>query len=265
NGSLQVWNLKSGEQIGDNWWDIESDVHTIALSPDGENLASGSKDGAVRLWNIDTGKVINKWTGHKGLVTSVCWHQDGLQVVSGSLNGTAWQWNVENRETLLALTETRHTRVEAVVYLPDTNMFVTAGFDESSTIGLRDCSVKVWDAMTGELVTTLKGHTDTVSCLTWGVELISRLADHWIRIWNTSTWEQIICLDEHSAGVNAIAVYDCILASTLHNKTAQLWNLDNGQPISSPIKHADAVSCVSFSADGQLVATGCHDHNVYAW
>ncbi|KAG2065532.1 hypothetical protein BDR04DRAFT_944360, partial [Suillus decipiens] len=53
-----VWNLESGEQIGNNWRDIESDVHTITLSPDGKNLVSGSKDRAVRLWDVDTGKVI---------------------------------------------------------------------------------------------------------------------------------------------------------------------------------------------------------------
>jgi len=172
---------------------------------------------------------------------------------------------VDSGKTILASIKTGHTRVEAVVYSPDTGMLATAGFDESFTIGLGHCSVKVWDAKTEKLITTLNGHTDTVSCLAWGAELISGSADHWIRVWNTSTWEQIICLDEHSAGVTAIAIYDRILASASHDKTARLWNLDNGQPISSPLKHADTVSCVSFSADGQLVATGCHDHNVYAW
>lgn len=59
-GSLRVWDLESGEQIGDGWRDVENDVHTIALSPDGKNLASGSEDGAVRLWDVDTGKVTAK-------------------------------------------------------------------------------------------------------------------------------------------------------------------------------------------------------------
>ncbi|KAG2063149.1 hypothetical protein BDR04DRAFT_1164182 [Suillus decipiens] len=62
-----------------------------------------------------------------------------------------------------------------------------------------------------------------------------------------------------------IAIYGRILASASRDTTARLWNLDNGQPIIFPIEHADTVSCVSFSADGRLVATGCHDHNAYVW
>lgn len=55
---------KSGKQIGKDWRDGDSWVWTIALSPYGKKLVSGSSDGAVRLWDIDTCKVITKWTGH---------------------------------------------------------------------------------------------------------------------------------------------------------------------------------------------------------
>jgi WD40 repeat protein len=55
-----------------------------------------------------------------------------------------------------------------------------------------------------------------------------------------------------------------ILASTSVD-TARLWNLENSQPISSPLHHADYVRCVSFSADGKLLATGCWDKNAYIW
>jgi len=62
-GLLRVWNLESGKQIGEDWQDGKSRVGAIALSPDGKKVVSGSDDG-VRLWNIDAGKVITKWTGH---------------------------------------------------------------------------------------------------------------------------------------------------------------------------------------------------------
>ncbi|KAJ8581601.1 WD40 repeat-like protein [Rhizopogon salebrosus TDB-379] len=84
-GSLQVWDLQSGKRIRNDWRDEESDVNTIALSLDGKKVASGSDDGAVRLWDIDTRKVIAKWTGHKGRISSVCWNRDqGGRVMSGS-------------------------------------------------------------------------------------------------------------------------------------------------------------------------------------
>src|ERR1700709_882806 len=63
-GSLRLWNLLTGKQIGNDWRDGESGVYTIALSPDGKKVVSGSGDGVVRLWDVDMEKVIAMWTGH---------------------------------------------------------------------------------------------------------------------------------------------------------------------------------------------------------
>ena len=73
-GSLRVWNLEDGSQIGKALYDGESPVNTIALSPDEKTVASGSDDGAVRLWDIGEGKVIATWMGHSDRVLSVCWN-----------------------------------------------------------------------------------------------------------------------------------------------------------------------------------------------
>jgi WD40 repeat protein len=90
-GSLRLWDLESGMQIGKNWKDDDDEkagVHNIALSPKGKTLVSGSHDGKVRLWDVETGKVVAKWTGHTG---SVCWSGNGEKVLSGSTDGTASQ------------------------------------------------------------------------------------------------------------------------------------------------------------------------------
>jgi WD40 repeat protein len=103
-GSLRVWDLQSGKQVGNDWRDGESAVRATGMSPDGKKVVSGSGDGAVRLWDVDTGKVIAKWTGHTGLVGSVCWSKDGGRVVSGSYNdGTVRVWDVESGKTVLAI------------------------------------------------------------------------------------------------------------------------------------------------------------------
>jgi WD40 repeat protein len=269
-----VWNVKSGKQIGDDWRDGDSAVWCIALSPDGKKVVIGSSDGAVRLWDVDTCKVVKKWTGHTREVVSVCWGQDGRRVLSGSVDGTARQWDVESGETIpepieiiLASIETGHERVYAVVYSPDTTLIATGGLDGPDD---NEYPIKIWDAKTGKLVATLKGHTDAVFCLAWtkdGKTLVSGSHDSSIRTWNTTKWEQTAVLVEHTKGVLAIAISpnDRILASASFDNTAQLWNLDNGQPISSPIQHADQVKCVSFSAGGKQLATGCEDKNAYIW
>ncbi|KAG1733753.1 WD40-repeat-containing domain protein, partial [Suillus lakei] len=120
--------------------------------------------------------------------------------------------------------------------------------------------IEIWDANTTELVATLKGQTSFVHCLAWttdGKTLIS----------GTTTWKEIAVLDAHTTSVTAIAISPNgrILASTSSDRTARLWNLDNSQPVGSPLEHANIVTCVSFSANGKLIATGCYDHNAYTW
>jgi WD40 repeat protein len=305
--SLQMWNLKSGKQIGEEWrngeikveskalspngkkavsgkqtWrDEGSKTWTIALSPDGKQVASGSQDGAVRLWDIDTCKVITKWTGHTKKVTSICWSRDGQRVLSGSEDdGTARQWVVEseetrnmaNGETILASIKTGHNQVWAVVYSPDMSLIATAGQDGTWTGKPMECSIQIWDAKTGKLVATLIGHTGEVRCLAWtkdGKTLISGSYDYSIRTWNATKWEQIAILDEHTSLVLALAISpnDRILASTSLDNTTRLWNLDNGKPkpISPPLQHAQPVTCVSFSEGGKLIATASKYTNAYLW
>jgi WD40 repeat protein len=259
-GSLRLWSLETGLQIGEDWRDGDSAVISMALSPDGKGEVSGSGDGAVRLWDIDTGKVITKWTGHAGSVKSLCWNRDGGQVVSGSFDGTARVWDVESGESILGPIKVA-SDVEAVIYSPDETMIATA------VPNMQKEFVKVWDAKTGRLVAALK-HKSTVTCLAWtGGTLISGSLDSSIGMWNTTIWQQVAVLAGHTNAVIDIAISPNgrILASASLDETVRLWTLDNGQPISSPLQHVNVVSCVSFSADGNQLATGCADKNAYSW
>jgi WD40 repeat protein len=264
-GSLRVWNLKSGKQIGDEWTDGESAVWTIALSPDGKKVIGGLSDGGMRLWDIDTGKVVARWMGHTNGAESVCWSRDGLRVLSGSDDGTAREWDVEKGETILGPIKTGHEEVYAAVYSPDMTKFATGGQEEYQN---SKSPVKIWNAKTRALVATLEGHTHWVGCLAWtqdGKTLISGSDDCSIRTWNAATWKQIAVLEGHTSRVIGIVISPngCILASASGDNTARLWNLDNNQPISSPLRHTlfTTVYSVSFSADGKLLATSCFDKN----
>ncbi|KIK39418.1 hypothetical protein CY34DRAFT_89233 [Suillus luteus UH-Slu-Lm8-n1] len=157
--------------------------------------------------------------------------------------------------------------VTGAIHLPYGQRMMTCSLDGS----LRS-PLKIWDSKTGELIITLKGHTDPVNHLAWtldGKTLISGSDDHSIRTWNTSTWTQIAVLQGHTNIVYAIAISpnNRILASASADNTTRLWNLDNSKPISSPLRRhgTGAVACVSFSADEKLLATGCDDQNTYTW
>jgi WD40 repeat protein len=133
--------LESGKRIWDDWRDGDSKVYTIALSPGRKKVVSGSDDGAVKLWDIDTRKVIEKMDrSYKKLVISLCWSRDGRRVVNGFEDGTARQWDVEleNEETILASIEIGHTEVRAAVYSPDTTLINLRLMDPMSPRSLVD-------------------------------------------------------------------------------------------------------------------------------
>jgi WD40 repeat protein len=148
-------------------------------------------------------------------------------------------------------------------------MIATGGNDSH-----RIACINIWNANTGKPVANMNiggRFGPTVTSIAWprhGKTLISGLNDGKIVTWNTTTWQQIAVLTGHTGVVYDIVISpnDLILASVgTSDMTARLWDLENGQPISSPLQHARPVRCLSFSADGKELATGCWDKNAYTW
>ncbi|KAG1884181.1 WD40-repeat-containing domain protein [Suillus subluteus] len=260
-GSLRLWDMESGTQIGKDWKDEETraGVRSMALSPNGKIVVNGSEDGKVMLWDVETGKIVAEWTGHTGDVLSVCWSVDGNRIVSGSSDGTARTWNVKSGETILEI-KTGHEHVWQVIYSPDDTKIATGGPMEYGA--------KIWDAKTGKLLATFKDDW-VVWSLVWtldGKRLIT--GSHGpIRIFDTATWQQIAILEGHMTYINAITLSpnNRFLASASSDKTLRLWNLDTNHSIGPPLQHEDQVECAALSADGKVLVTGCADNNVYSW
>jgi WD40 repeat protein len=275
-GSLRLWNLESGSQIGNDWRDepenteVKTRVNAISLSPNGKTIASVNGDGTVKMWDVETGKVIAIWTEHAGCL---CWSPNGERMVSGGY-GTAKVWHVESGKTALGPIETGQS-VCAVAYSPDGTKIATGGYDEYA--------VKIWDSTTGELLRVsalvLRGHNHHgVSSLAWtsdGQKLISGHHFGTIRICDTSTWEEIAILEGHSGSVDIITLFrnDRLLASTSCYGTTLLWNLDTGIQVGPPLEGSkvdlhheifSSVQCAAFAADGTRLVTGCNS-NACTW
>ena len=71
------------------------DVNSVAFSPDGKTIASGSWDDTIKLWEVSTGKLIKTLTGHASLVNSVAFSPDGKTIASGSQDYTIKLWLIE--------------------------------------------------------------------------------------------------------------------------------------------------------------------------
>ena len=92
--TVRLWDVETGNLIGEPWLGHYDYVASVAFSPDGTKVASGSKDKTVQLWDVETGNPIGEaWLGHNAAVTSVAFSPDGTKVVSGSEYDSDNHWN----------------------------------------------------------------------------------------------------------------------------------------------------------------------------
>ena len=88
-------------------------MHAIAISADGEFLASGHGDGSVRLWEVDSGQELRRFQGHENGVNSVAFSPDGRRLASGSYDQTVRLWEVDSGQELR---RSRGTRTGSIAW-----------------------------------------------------------------------------------------------------------------------------------------------------
>ena len=92
-GSIRIWDVKTGAAVGEpieghNW-----DVLSVAYSPDGKHIISGSEDTTIQIWDAETGTAVgNPLKGHSHSVRSIGFSPDGQYIISGFDNGTIDVW-----------------------------------------------------------------------------------------------------------------------------------------------------------------------------
>ncbi|WP_152590674.1 serine/threonine-protein kinase [Nostoc sphaeroides] len=235
-------------------------VTSIAVSPDGKTLASGSQDKTIKLWNLATGKLIRTLTGHSNLVNSVAFSRDGKTLASGSTDGSIKLWNLATGEQIRTL-RGHSDSVISIAISPDGKTLASGNFD---------ASVKLWNLANGEQIRTLTGHSfwvNSVAISPDGKTLASGSVDKTIKLWNLATGELIRTLTEHYIFVNSVAISPDgkTLASGSHDKTIKLWNLATGEQIRTLAGHSDSVFSVAISPDGKTLASGSQDKTIKLW
>ena len=164
-------------------------LHSVDASPDSTRLVTAGEDSTVALYNSATGKVIGRFNGHRAAVLSALFAQDGSRVVTASRDGTVRIWDAHSTAPVLTLVAPAMPPSQeaptdawpvAAVFSPDGKYVVSANTDQNGY---------VWDAKTGALMATLKGHTGALTAITFspdGSQFATTGKDRTVRVWRTA-------------------------------------------------------------------------------
>jgi WD40 repeat protein/subtilase family serine protease len=235
-------------------------VTSVAFSPDGSLLASGSWDDTIKLWRVSDGALVRTLT-HTGLVTSVAFSPDGSLLALGSRDRTIRLWRVS--DGALVATLTGHTdTVTSVAFSPDGSLMAS---------GSGDTTIKLWRVSDGALVATLTGHTSSVTSVAFSPDgsLLASAGswDRTIRLWRVSDGALVATLTGHTDRVNSVAFSPdgSLIASGSDDRTIRLWRVSDGALVATLTGHTSWVNSVAFSPDGSLMASGSEDTTIKLW
>ena len=266
---IYLWHLSTGQFLrkltGHTNW-----VNSVAISPNGQTLASGSSDKTVRLWDVATGRQLKQLTGHTRDLTSVAISPNGQILASGSYDKTLRLWDVAAGRELKQLTGHKYS-VNSVVISPNGQILASGSGDET---------VRLWDVATGRQLKQLTGHKYSVNSVAIspnGQILASGSDDNTVRLWDLSVsgigfWKkpsgkQLQQLTGHTSTVNGVTISPNgqILASGSWDQTVRLWDVATGRQLQQLTGHTGIVNGVSISPNGQILASGSWDKTVRLW
>ncbi|KAL4257825.1 WD40-repeat-containing domain superfamily protein [Pleurotus pulmonarius] len=212
-GTVKIWDTDTGKDIG-TFEGHSRPIRSLAFSPDGRKITAGSEGGTIRVWDTEMGRdLFGAMEGHTGTVYGLAFSPDGTRLASGSWDSIVRLWDGVGKSKVLE----GHTR--AVNCVAFSNAYVISGAD--------DQTIRVWDAISGDLVRVLRGHTDLVCCVAFSPDfklVASGSEDHTARLWDVSSGE-------------VLAIYDV----------------------------GDWVVSIAVSFDGKQVVTGSYWGKVHVW
>ena len=249
NGTIMLWDVAT-RTLAATLAGHNGEVYSVAFSPDGNTLASGASDETVKLWDVATRTNFETLTVHS-LVTTVAFSPDGSLIATGTGFRDVKLWHATTGRNIDTFNDHR-ALVRAVSFSPDGRTLASASDD--GTVVLRD--------LAAGSATTIDGHSGTDMRLAFtpdGATLASygNTYGSGVKIWDTSTRRMITTLRGHGGSpISSISIsHDGTTLASASGNRVILWDLDTYTDFAH-LEHKDLTSAVSFSPDGDVLATG---------
>ncbi len=200
NNNIKLRQVGSGQEIctlkGHTGW--FTGVSSVTFSPDAQILVSAGGDKTVKVWDVNSQKIIKTLRGHDSRVCSVAISPDGKLIASGSTDRRAILWDLNTGKVLHTF---YHTDVLAAVR---SVAFISDGI---LATGSEDCTIKLWKITSGEEVCTLQRNSSGIRYVTVNLNeeiLASSSENNDIKLYDINTKQEICTLTGHSAKVNSL-------------------------------------------------------------
>jgi WD40 repeat protein len=236
-------------------------VSSLAYSPDGRFVVSGSADSSIKIWDLEKGREMFTLPEHDGPVRSVAYSPDGKRVVSGAADYTVRLWDAETGEELKALTGHSNV-VNSVAYSPDGRFFAS---------GSTDRTVKVWDAESGLPLRTFFGHSRWVNDVCYSPDgriIASASRDGEVKLWNAENGVLLRTLSGRGSEFYTVRFSPDgrLIASGSADNAVIIWDAGNGRELRTLAGHNGAVRALAFSPDGRHIASASSvDSTIRIW
>lgn len=257
---VNVWRL--GEGRADNAWTLSKNkgaIESLCFDPEEQVVVSGSKSGAIRLFDLQDGNLVRSLSGHQSYVTSLHYHPFGEILASGSGDTAAKMWDVRQKRCIQ--TYKGHSReLTCVRFSPDGKWVASAA---------RDNLLLVWDLVAGKLLhSTLVQHAHVTTFAFCPTELVLAgvTSVRAVKLWDLENFEPIATTPTEASGVRGLCFSSSSKAlCAASDAGAKLWTWDPLRLSASVEAGWDRVGDVRFTGDATVVAAAYVSNFVSVW
>jgi WD40 repeat protein len=209
-------------------------VTELTFSRDGKRLA-GALNHGVAIWDVASGKQLNRPAGHQAPVCVLTFSRDGRALASGDEHGVAAVWDLPRRVVRQRFSG-HFTGVRALAFRPDGQALATGDGYPQGTTGPLDAYIRLWDLGTGRRTHEWRAHLNAVRGLAFspdGKRLVSAGGDGRLRSWDAGSgqrlWQARVSLGQYTSAALSADGRTVLFASV--SGQLGLWRADTGAPL----------------------------------